>query len=55
MEDAAELVDQALSCGFTGLVMLDGILKQSEWNSHVFANFHPSYYGMMVAEFYRLE
>lgn len=50
---AAEFVDKALSCGYTGLVMLDGMLKAGSlpWRSHVYANLHPSYYGMMVASF----
>lgn len=52
---AAELVDRALSCGYTGLVMLHGVLQAGSglqtWSSKVLANFHPSYYGMMVASF----
>lgn len=50
---AASYVDKALSCGFTGLVMLDGMLKASseDWQSRLLANFHPSYYGMMLASF----
>ena len=51
--EAASYVDKALSCGFTGLVMLDGILKASpvDWESRLLVNFHPSYYGMMLASF----
>ena len=51
--EAASYVDKALSCGFTGLVMLDGMLKASPfaWKSRLLANYHPSYYGMMLASF----
>ena len=51
--EAASYVDKALSCGFTGLVMLDGMLKASSvgWESRLLVNFHPSYYGMMLACF----
>ena len=51
--EAASYADKALSCGFTGLVMLDGMLKasSSSWESRLLANFHPSYYGMMLASF----
>ena len=50
---AASYVDKALSCGFTGLVMLNGMLNASpgDWQSQLLANFHPSYYGMMLASF----
>ncbi|XP_070542101.1 protein CA_C1420-like [Ptychodera flava] len=54
LETAASLVDDALSCGYTGLVMLHGLLRSAElstWRPHLYANYHPSYYGMMVAEF----
>lgn len=51
--EAASYVNKALSCGFTGLAMLDGMLKASpnHWHSRLYANFHPSYYGMMLASF----
>jgi aromatic ring-opening dioxygenase LigB subunit len=48
------LVQRALSCGFTGLVMLQGLLESSnhDWVRNLHAGpFHPSYYGMMVASF----
>lgn len=50
---AASYVDKALSCGFTGLVMLNGMLNASpgDWQSQLLANFYPSYYGMMLASF----
>lgn len=55
--DAAKLVNKALSCGFTGLVMLEGLIARStekygqRWVSTLLANYHPTYYGMMVATF----
>ncbi|XP_041366426.1 uncharacterized protein LOC121381246 isoform X2 [Gigantopelta aegis] len=48
LKTAAGLVDRALSCGYTGLVMLHGLLEAaslSSWVPKVFANYHPSYYG----------
>ena len=50
---AASFVNRALSCGFTGLVMLDGMLASSpvKWQSRLHVNLHPSYYGMMLASF----
>ena len=45
----------AMSCGFTGLVMLQGLLAQAKFTSKSLANFHPTYYGMMVATFTRVE
>ncbi|KAK3098992.1 hypothetical protein FSP39_024996 [Pinctada imbricata] len=56
VKTAASYVDKALSCGFTGLVMLQGILgdkRTSQWKPELLANYHPSYYGMMVAAFRR--
>lgn len=56
----------ALSCGFTGLVMLQGGLgwlssgageergEEALWRGEVLAEFHPTYYGMMVAKFARV-
>jgi len=52
---AAGLVDEALSCGYTGLVLLHGILERVnvEWKPELLANHHPTYYGMLVARFER--
>lgn len=33
LETAASLVDQALSCGYTGLVTLHGLMKVSNINT----------------------
>jgi aromatic ring-opening dioxygenase LigB subunit len=54
INDAAMYVDKALSCGYTGFVMLQGMLSvryPGYWIPHLYANYHPSYYGMMVASF----
>ncbi|XP_002736211.1 protein TTE1956-like [Saccoglossus kowalevskii] len=54
LDIAAKYVNNALSCGYTGLVMLHGLLRSADlstWQPHLYANYHPSYYGMMVAEF----
>lgn len=57
LQEAAGLVDKALSCGFTGFVMLHGLLQEGggagAWASRLYVNYHPSYYGMMVASFVR--
>jgi len=58
--EAASKVNKALSCGFTGLVMLEGFLARSaqhtyggrQWAPKLLANFHPTYYGMMVSTFF---
>jgi len=41
---AASLVDEALSCGYTGLVLLHGILerRRAEWKPELLANYHPT-------------
>ena len=55
--DAAGIVDKALSCGFTGFVMLQGLFEESSggsWTSELLVNHHPSYYGMLVGAFHRL-
>eukprot|EP00469_Lotharella_globosa_P001523 CAMPEP_0167810284 /NCGR_PEP_ID=MMETSP0111_2-20121227/24285_1 /TAXON_ID=91324 /ORGANISM="Lotharella globosa, Strain CCCM811" /LENGTH=79 /DNA_ID=CAMNT_0007708805 /DNA_START=478 /DNA_END=717 /DNA_ORIENTATION=- len=38
---------------FTGLVVLDGMLDlfRDSWISATVANYHPTYYGMLVAKF----
>ena len=61
---ARSLVGKALSCGYTGLVLLHGVLTRSsvfvrdEWRPMrrgPFALAHPTYYGMLVAGFERVE
>eukprot|EP00045_Choanoeca_perplexa_P002723 m.26161 g.26161 ORF g.26161 m.26161 type:complete len:321 (+) comp11666_c0_seq1:27-989(+) len=56
VDTAAQLVDRALSCGFTGLVLLDALLQQLRSDglavhASMLALEHPTYYGMMVAGF----
>lgn len=52
LQDAKEYQRKgAMSCGFTGLVALQGFLKAAGWKGTVLANEHPTYYGMMVAKF----
>ncbi|CAH1796075.1 unnamed protein product [Owenia fusiformis] len=53
---AASYVTKALSCGYTGFVMLQGMIDGvgvNSWDFHLHANYHPSYYGMMVASINR--
>eukprot|EP01063_Lacrimia_lanifica_P014313 TRINITY_DN20931_c0_g1_i1.p1 TRINITY_DN20931_c0_g1~~TRINITY_DN20931_c0_g1_i1.p1 ORF type:complete len:316 (+),score=83.59 TRINITY_DN20931_c0_g1_i1:61-1008(+) len=55
----------AMSCGFTGLVLLQGVVDavarregcgaRAAWSSRMLANHHPTYYGMMVATFNRMK
>eukprot|EP00727_Mastigamoeba_balamuthi_P008894 m51a1_g4627 hypothetical protein (307) ;mRNA; f:317241-318356 len=54
--DARAYVNKALSCGYLGLVTLQGAVDEAEhgqWKSAVCAVSHPEYYGMMVATFVR--
>eukprot|EP00823_Brevimastigomonas_motovehiculus_P007014 TRINITY_DN6033_c0_g1_i1.p1 TRINITY_DN6033_c0_g1~~TRINITY_DN6033_c0_g1_i1.p1 ORF type:complete len:326 (-),score=43.60 TRINITY_DN6033_c0_g1_i1:251-1183(-) len=51
--EAASYVNDALSCGYTGLVMLHGMLASSgkQWKTSNVTYAPPTYYGMMVASF----
>ena len=55
--EARDLQVDAKSCGYTGLVMLHGMLCScctvTEWVSHVAVNRNATYYGMMAAQFQR--
>ncbi len=54
IDKAARYVTAAKSCGYTGLVMLQGMLlgdPDIHWTSTLLELGHPSYYGMMVASF----
>ena len=58
VEEAALVQDRGMSCGFTGLVLLQGAFDRDEelgfsWQGDLRANCHPTYYGMMVAKFTR--
>lgn len=59
---AAEQSNGALSCGFVGFVTLQGMMDADQskssnssalWTSELRANYHPTYYGMMVANLTR--
>lgn len=67
LEQARSLQSRALSCGFTGMVLLHGMLcsgdidivdennvTAQQWDSHVWANRNVTYYGMMVASYERV-
>jgi len=54
LKEAASLVPKALSCGFDGFVILQGILglcneTPRKYSTKVFANCAPTYYGMLAA------
>lgn len=52
LETAAGYVNEALSCGYTGLVMLHGMLSEGglkRWTTKLLINAHPTYYGMALA------
>ncbi|OQV24493.1 hypothetical protein BV898_01555 [Hypsibius exemplaris] len=52
LQTAGGLVSEALSCGYTGLVMLHGMISEAglkRWSSNLLVNGHPTYYGMAVA------
>lgn len=61
LHTAAGLQNDALSCGFTGFVLLHGIIcgKEDaprtvpEWSSRMLVNRNATYFGMMVAQFER--
>jgi len=54
IKEAASLVPKALSCGFDGFVILQGILgldneTPKKYSTKVLVNCAPTYYGMLVA------
>lgn len=51
VDRAGSILDQALCCGFSGFVILQGMLKKGKFKAEVLANEHPAYYGMQVASF----
>ena len=56
LETAAGYVNEALSCGYTGLVMLHGMLSEGglkRWTPKLLINAHPTYYGMALASMKR--
>jgi aromatic ring-opening dioxygenase LigB subunit len=51
IEEALPLLDRALCCGYTGIIILNEILKKHVFNHSVHAYAHPTYYGMLIASF----
>jgi aromatic ring-opening dioxygenase LigB subunit len=51
----ASLITKYLSCGYTGFLLLHGVIKEitkrCSIKTSVLCNLHPTYYGMMVARF----
>jgi len=50
-EEALPLLDNALCCGYTGIIILDELLKKHTFNHRIHANEHPTYYGMLITSF----
>jgi aromatic ring-opening dioxygenase LigB subunit len=50
LDRAAHLQPAALSCGFTGMVLLHGMMcgPLTQWHTQVLANQNVTYYGMMA-------
>ncbi|MHA1967289.1 MAG: hypothetical protein ACW964_05765 [Candidatus Hodarchaeales archaeon] len=48
---AKDVLDEALCCGFPGLIILQGLLEKVELKRKFFIRAHPTYYGMLVASF----
>jgi aromatic ring-opening dioxygenase LigB subunit len=48
---AKNILDEALCCGFPGLIVLQGLLEKSNLSPKFLIRSHPSYYGMLVASF----
>lgn len=47
-------VAKALSCGYTGHIMFQGMVNAAiniQWSPELYANYYPSYYGMFVGSF----
>ncbi len=50
LDKADQIVNQALSCGYLGIYMLDGLLNESYTLDELFYA-SPTYFGMIVANF----
>ena len=50
-EEALPLLDSALCCGYTGIIILDQLLKKHTFKHFIHAYEHPTYYGMLIASF----
>jgi aromatic ring-opening dioxygenase LigB subunit len=46
-------LERALCCGYIGFLLLQGIANRINLKPNVLINEHPTYYGMMIAEFLR--
>ncbi len=51
LSGAKNILDEALCCGFPGLIILQGLLEKSNLNPRFLIRAHPSYYGMLIASF----
>lgn len=51
VSDSFDDMKKALCCGFTGFVLLQGILEDKGFECKIIARYAPTYYGMMVASF----
>ncbi|MFX1253263.1 MAG: hypothetical protein ACFFCZ_16765 [Promethearchaeota archaeon] len=51
LKNASSLLNQALCCGYTGFVILQGLLEGTEFQPKVLIRANPTYYGMLVAEY----
>ncbi|HKZ43255.1 MAG TPA: hypothetical protein VJ044_20020, partial [Candidatus Hodarchaeales archaeon] len=49
LRNAAEINHKALSCGFTGLVVAQGILESRKRSLRLLVRRHPTCFGMMCA------
>lgn len=49
--DSRELIKKALCCGYTGFLLLQGILGDTELEVEFLSRQSPTYYGMMVVSF----
>jgi len=52
LEEAGIYSEKALSCGYLGMLVLQGILDNVDLTSKILAMDCPSYYGMLVASFF---
>jgi len=55
LKTARKLQSKAISCGFSGMVMLHGLLSDtaSQWTPTMYQYAHPTYYGMLVSIYQR--
>ena len=48
LTDASKLLNQALACGYAGIVISHNLLRNSNLQAEILIRNHPIYYGMMV-------